>query len=53
MEIKFTPVIYCGKCGKDLRIIKEQEDWADVEPCATCQKEAYDEGFEDGKKESN
>ena len=49
LEIKVDVMIKCGRCGAELSTeFDGRRALLEVEPCETCLKEKYDEGFTDG-----
>lgn len=43
--------VYCSKCDNKLNGDFINDEILNVEPCKNCMKEAYDEGYYDGKKD--
>jgi hypothetical protein len=41
--------VYCDKCKNVLDAIIRRDDEVYVDPCETCLKESYNEGFKDGE----
>lgn len=53
-ELVMSYQIFCGKCGGDVHVdVYDDKSIINVEPCGYCEKEKYDEGYQQGLTEGS
>jgi hypothetical protein len=43
--------VYCDKCKNTLDAVVRRDNEVHVDPCETCMKESYNEGYDVAKRE--